>query len=230
MERKTTLRSLLYRYRHAWVFSYFFFYLIWFVILEKTVVKNYTVMHVQLDDRIPFQEIFVIPYFLWFLYIAAVVFYFFFTSKEDFYKCTAFLFIGMTVCLIIYTIWPNGQDLRPEVFPRENILTTWIKWLYLTDTPSNVCPSIHVFNSIGAHIAIVNSKHLRNKKWVCRISLLLAVLISLSTVFIKQHSVLDGFCSIILSIVMYLLIYVPNYTWFFAPEVENTKENIDYKF
>ena len=68
-----------------------------------------------------------------------------------------FYFSGMTIFLIICTVFPNALNLRPTVFPRDNMFTDMVKVLYKTDTPTNVLPSIHVFNSIGAGIAISHS-------------------------------------------------------------------------
>lgn len=204
------MKNLINKYKHGWVLSYFIIYMVWFSYLERTVTKNYHVIHIKLDDMIPFNEWFLIPYLLWFLYILATVSYFFLTSRGDFYKLTAFLFIGMTICLIIYTIWPNGQDLRPnlDALGRDNILIRIIRILYGTDTATNVCPSIHVFNSIGASIAIIKSDKLKKYRWVSVGSVILTVLISMSTVFLKQHSVFDVFMGILLSFVMYLVVYV----------------------
>ncbi len=203
------MKDLYHKYKHAWVFSYFILYIVWFYILERTVVTDYYPIYTKLDDYIPFNEWFVIPYVLWFGYIFITIAFLFFNSKDEFYKCCAFLFIGMTICLIIYTIWPNGQNLRPDLstLGRDNIFVRMVNLIYTQDTSTNVFPSIHVFNSIGAHIAISRNKTLRSYKWIVPSSFVLMVLISLSTVFLKQHSVLDGFASIALSIIMYILVY-----------------------
>lgn len=204
------MKQFLLKYKHAWVLSYFFIYLIWFFALERFVTTEYYSVHIWLDDFIPFNEWFVIPYYLWFFYIFITVAYFFFTSKEAFYKVTSFLFIGMTICLIIYTIWPNGQDLRPnlDTLGRDNIFIRMVRELYSTDTSTNVCPSIHVFNSIGANIAIYKSAALRKYKWLQIGSLILTVSICLSTIFLKQHSVLDVIAGAALGFIMYLIVYV----------------------
>jgi len=198
--------------------------MIWFVWLENRTNISYHPIHTGLDDIIPFQEIFIIPYLLWFAYIGVTLLYFFFTNREDFYKTTAFLFIGMTVCLIIYTIWPNAQNLRPAEFPRDNIFSRLVGFIYGMDTSTNVCPSIHVFNSIGAHIAISHSASLKNKRWIQLASFVLMLSICLSTVFLKQHSAFDGFCAILLAAVMYLIVYVPNYRKVFDEEPEQETE------
>lgn len=219
------LKALYQKYKHAWVLLYFFLYAPWFAYLEKTVTTTFYDVHIKIDDYIPFVEWFAIPYFIWFAFIFATVAYFFFTDKKEFYRCCSFLFIGMTICLIIYTIWPNGQTLRPDLttINRDNIFIDIIANLYRTDTPTNVCPSIHAFNSIGACIAIFHSEKLKNKKYITVPTVILSILICLSTVFLKQHSFFDVICAGILSIVMYLLVYVPNYEKIFERRKEHVK-------
>ena len=134
----------------------------------------------------------------------------------------------MTICLIIYTIWPNGQNLRVDLdnLGRSNIFTYIVSIIYKTDTPTNVFPSIHVYNSIGASIAIRKSEKLRKIKWIQWSSIILTILISLSTVFLKQHSILDGLSAIILSIIMYIVVYVPNWSRAHKPVEQEKLSNI----
>lgn len=207
---KMSFKQLIAKYRHGVILVYFFFYMIWFTYLEHSVTR-FTPVYSKLDKYIPFMEIFVIPYFIWFAYIFVTVAYFFLTSKRDFYKCCAYLFIGMTICLTIYTIWPNGHYLRVNLdsLGRDNIFIRIVRMLYKVDTATNVCPSIHVYNSIGAMIAIRKSDRLRNKKWLQISAFILTVLICMSTVFLKQHSIIDVFGGIILSIIMYVIVYIP---------------------
>lgn len=223
------MKTFINKYKHAWILSYFLIYIPWFLLLEKHIVSGYTLVEINLDQYIPFNELFIIPYFLWFGYIAIAITYFFFTSKTDYYKCCAFLFIGMTVCLLIYTIWPNGQNLRPTSFARDNFLVDICKTLYTSDTSTNVCPSIHVFNSIGVHIAIAKSERLKKHRWILNSSLILAILISLSTVFLKQHSIFDGICAIVLSVVMYFIVYKVDYSKFVEMYKEKKAIRANYR-
>ena len=95
-------------YKHAIpLIIYGIIYLCWFTHLEKTVTKDYRLIHTFVDDHIPFCELFVIPYFLWFAYVALTVVYFLFKDKEDYYKTCTFLFTGMTIFLIISTLFPS---------------------------------------------------------------------------------------------------------------------------
>lgn len=132
---------------------------------------------------------------------------FFFKDKEDYYKTCTFLFTGMTIFLIISTLWPNGHHLRPYVMPRDNIFTDMVALLWRTDTPTNLWPSIHVYNSLGAHFAIVHSKQFANRKGIRLTSLVLCVSIILSTMLIKQHSVFDVLTAFGLAAVMYAVVY-----------------------
>lgn len=192
---------------------YILIYLPWFAFLEQTVTKHYSIVHIPLDDYIPFNEYFIIPYVLWYFYVVGAVLYFFFTSKEDYYKTCAFLFIGMTISMIICTIWPNGHNLRPAEFSRDNIFTAMVGYLYQIDTCTNVFPSIHVYNSIGVHLAVMNSERLKKNRAVRIGSFILMVSICLSTVFLKQHSALDGIGAILLAMFMHRMVYKPEHVY-----------------
>lgn len=209
MKWKERAAKLLEKYKHGWVLSYIFIYLPWFFYLEKHVTKNYHVIHSAVDDKIPFIEYFIVPYLLWFVFIVAVFFYFFLTDVDGFYKLAKLMFSGMTIFLIISTLVPNGLHLRPYTFERDNIFVDMVRVLYRADTPTNVMPSLHVYNSLAACIAIYQSKALQKHKAVCWGAYLLAVLIILATVFLKQHSVIDVAAAFVMAYMIYQFVYVP---------------------
>lgn len=190
--------------------SYTFIYLPWFFFLESKITTDYPGIHIingPIDDMIPFCEIFVIPYFLWFVYIAAsCVFMLLKANNQEFISFALSLIIGMSVCMIICMIYPNGLTLRPES-TSDTILGKMVASLYKTDTPTNVFPSIHVYNSIAVHVALVKCTALKNHKPVKNASLILCILICMSTVFLKQHSLYDVAGDIILIGVIYHLLY-----------------------
>lgn len=211
MKRLTiNIKELFDKYHHAWVFLYGFIYMPWFSWLEKHVTSNYFVIHSVFDDYIPFIEIFIIPYLLWFVYVSGTVLYFFFTDKQGFYRICTLLITGMTLFLIICTIFPNGLNLRPSTFARDNIFVDLVRFIYRADTSTNVLPSLHVYNSIGCYIAIRNSQKLRQYKWVQNGSLVLTVSIVLSTMFLKQHSVVDVIAAIVMIYFIYQFVYIPD--------------------
>ena len=195
-------------YKHLTILLYFFVYLAWFAYLEETVTTHFHVVHVSIDDYIPFCEYFVIPYLLWFAYVAWGITFTAFHNKNDYYKLCGFLFTGMTIFLLISTIYPNGHFLRPYYFSHHNVFTTLCENLYATDTATNLFPSIHVYNSLGIHFAVMNSKELKDKKTLRCLSFVLCVSIILSTMFIKQHSVFDVVTAFALAAFMYQIVYV----------------------
>ncbi|MBQ7035428.1 MAG: hypothetical protein IJN34_06795 [Clostridia bacterium] len=200
------------KYWHAIMVIYFLIYMPWFSWLNvfTSTRPDAVEMYCKLDDMIPFNEWFVIPYFLWFLYIAAGYIFLFFNNRSDFLRMCTFLYVGMTTCLIIYMIFPNYQDLRVdyETLGRSNILTEAIRLLQLGDSNYDVFPSIHCLNSIGMNIALAKNKWCRKRPWIIALVTLLSISICLSTVFVKQHSVLDMFGAIGLSVPLYLISYV----------------------
>ena len=85
MKWKTKFIETMKRYKHAWVFLYALIYMPWFWFLEKHVTMNYHVVQTALDEEIPFIEYFIVPYLLWFVWIAGTFVYFYIKSREDFY-------------------------------------------------------------------------------------------------------------------------------------------------
>lgn len=186
---------------------YMLLYFPWFGYLEDTVTRHFHVIHMAIDDYIPFNEYFIVPYLLWFAYVPAAVLYFFFKDRGDYYRLCAFLFAGMTIFLIISTVYPNGHYLRPTTFERDNIFVQLVQMIYANDTPTNLFPSIHVYNSIGVHMALMHSEHMLEHKKIQFGSFVLMVSIVLSTMFLKQHSVFDVITGIVMSALMYSVVY-----------------------
>ena len=113
----------------------------------------------------------------------------------------------MTSSLLICTLFPNGTDLRITANPANGFFEHLVWMIQRTDTPTNVFPSIHVFNALAVHAAVARSKTLRRHPLVQGLSLLLMVSICLSTVFLKQHSVLDVLGALLLGYFVYAVIY-----------------------
>lgn len=204
---QTRMTSLFRKYHHLWWQVYWLIYLPWFAYLEKTVTKQFHVIHMAIDDYIPFCEYFVIPYFLWFAYVAVAIGYFALKNKEEYYNLCKILFFGMTVFLIVSTVCPNGHYLRPTTFARDNIFIDMVRGLYATDTSTNLFPSIHVYNSLVVNAVIWHCENFK-KNWSVRYgSGILMVNIVLSTMFLKQHSVFDVITGILLACAAIRFVY-----------------------
>lgn len=208
LEDNGVMKKLYYKYRHALpMLAYFIVYMCWFNYLEHRIASRYTIIHMNIDDRIPFCEFFIIPYIIWFGYIAFMVIYLFFTNKKQYYQLGMFLATGMTVFLIISTLFPNLHHLRPYVMPRDNIFSDMVRNLYRIDTSANLWPSIHVYNSLGIYFAAVHNEKIGQNKILKNIFLIISTLIILSTVFLKQHSMFDVMTAFIMSAIVYVVVY-----------------------
>ena len=82
MNIKRKIGDFFKKYKHAWVFSYALLYGPWFYYLETHVTSGYHIIYSPIDDKIPFIEYFIVPYLLWFVFIAVVFAYFFFTVTQ----------------------------------------------------------------------------------------------------------------------------------------------------
>lgn len=201
------LPRLIMRYKSLAVMAvYAVFYMMAFFYLEKRTVAVHEI-DFGLDEYIPFCEIFIVPYLLWFGYVAVTVVFLCLKDREESERLVAFLMAGMTIFIVISAVFPNGHNLRPSVFPRENIFTDIIRNLYAADTPTNILPSIHVYNSIAIMIAVTRSRRFAGHRVIKAAMLGLGVSIICSTVLIKQHSMLDVLLALFLSAVMYSVCY-----------------------
>ncbi|MBR1853629.1 MAG: serine/threonine protein phosphatase [Lachnospiraceae bacterium] len=202
------IRTLWNKYYHALpLLIYVVIYWLWFWHLEGAVTDPHYIIHMHIDDYIPFCELFVIPYFMWFPYMFVVILYLLLMDKHEYFRTCIFLFTGMTIFLIISTLWPNGHNLRLTVMPRENLFTHMVEALWRTDTPNNLWPSVHVYNSLGIHLGVAHSRCLSEKKPIKMTSFLLCSAIILSTLFIKQHSMFDVLTAFIMAALMYVIVY-----------------------
>lgn len=203
-----TLKNFIKKYPQAWFGLYIPIYCIWFTSLEKWMDRNFTYLHCGLDDATPFVSLFIIPYYMWFPFVGLSCLYFFFWTKPS--KCIQFFsaFItGMTITLIIYTIWPNALQLRPETLNEGSLLDSIVKKLYTVDTSTNVCPSLHVLNTLVIDVAFFKNGLHKKSTFITIFVSVLSFLIVLSTVFLKQHSWIDVFAAFALCAVLYLIFY-----------------------
>ena len=162
------MKAFFKKWWHGLLALYTFIYMPCFLYLERHVTSEtgFHAIHCALDDHIPFVEYFIIPYYSWFIFMAFFIIYFFIRSQGECVRMGAALIIGMSIAVIIYFVFPNGlADFRPETFPRDNFCTDLVKLLHKADTPTNVLPSLHVYNTLVIEFAVFNSKTFgRHKK------------------------------------------------------------------
>ena len=170
------------------------YFILYFLTENLIPAENCHPIHCALDDMIPFCEWFVIPYVGWYLLIVGSILYFLLYSVDSFKKMQTYIIITQILAMAVYIIYPNRQDLRPEMFPRENILTQLVGIIYSADTNTGVCPSLHVAYSLGIASTWLREKS-ASKGWKVFVAVMVAM-VCVSVAFVKQHSVVDIFAAI----------------------------------
>lgn len=175
---------------------YFLIYMPWFGWLNVYTPTRTDAfeMNSTLDALIPFCEWFAIPYVFWYVLIVFSLVYFALYDPDSFKKLMTFIIVTQVVAMTIYIVFPNRQDLRPEMFERDNPLTRLMGFIYSVDTNTGVCPSLHVAYSIG--IASTWLKYRDASKGRKAFIVAAVILICISVAFVKQHSVVDIFAAL----------------------------------
>ncbi len=198
------------QFSHLKLLGGWIIYFALFFLTENLIpAEKCTPIYCFLDDLIPFNEVFLLPYVFWYGLIVFSLGYFALYNTESFRDLSKFIFFTQMTAMAIYILFPNRQDLRPDVFPRENFLTDCIGLLYAFDTNTGVCPSLHVAYSIGIGSVWQKQKDIawywKLFVWVC------VALICLSTMFIKQHSAVDFFAALPVCLLAELWVFRKRY-------------------
>ena len=170
--------------------------------LIKLFQYNYSTFNFTMDSTIPFINHFVFIYdmFYPFMFLALYLIY-----KEDkkLYKNTLkCIIVGFIICMITFLIYPT-VIIRPDV--EVNSFTNLVLYLtYYFDTPAINCfPSIHCLFMFQLIFSFMSFKTTMFKK----ISVIIfSILVILSTLFIKQHYVIDVVVSFIICLIVNLII------------------------
>lgn len=211
------------KYGHFFLLIIFVFLILWFEYLKKTIVPVH-IMYSPLDLSIPFIKEFILAYFFWFVYMAIGFVYFGMVSRKEYYRLLKFISLSMCFAYIIFILYPNGQFARPVVLG-DDIFSKMVKFLYSTCETNNVFPSLHVANAVGVHLSVIYSDKLKNKTLMKIVSSILLVLICASTVFVKQHSIIDVLGGFVLAFVIYLVVYQAPKLFVHKDYIYNKKDN-----
>lgn len=205
---KNKVKSLYGRYAYilyAWVVPV---YIILFFVEEAVITpdKAYLVSYLPFDDIIPFCEAFIIPYIMWYPFLVGIGLHLMFCEPDTYRRYLVFIGTSFMTVLVLCALFPNGQNLRCDLdaLGRDNIFISIVRGIYSADTNTNVCPSIHVVGSMAVIFATFESKTVK-KKWFKVLTLLFGILITVSTVFVKQHSVLDIIVAVPYSFIFYFI-------------------------
>ena len=141
----------------------------------------------SLDLRLPFVPQFLIVYFGCYIFWAVNYILAARQEKEQVYRFFTADLISRCVCLIIFLAYPTTNT-RP-VIEGSGFWDLLAGWLYSIDAADNLFPSIHCLVSWFCFLAVKGQKKI--PIWYKAVSFILAVLVFLSTLFTKQHVIVD---------------------------------------
>ncbi len=157
---------------------------------------NPRTIQLALDRQIPFLSIFLIPYLA--MYFVESLPYFLIKEVVYLRKITRAYIAVMVITFAVFALFPIKM-LRPEIIPK-TFLDQGVLFIYTIDFPYNTFPSLHASLTFLAGLVIW---HVHKAQGA--IILLLAGLISISTLFIKQHYVMDVAGGMVLAVIVYLI-------------------------
>jgi len=159
---------------------------IFYAVLNQAHMPVYSLM-TDLDAQIPFVPMFIIPYLIWYPFIIIVLFMLCIRERSVYYRTLLTQCLGLVACYIIFYLFQTTVE-RPTTMGT-GIFEGLVNLVYSTDNPYNCFPSIHVLTSYlmikGATACASYPNWERTAVKVC------AWLIIASTLFVKQHVLLD---------------------------------------
>lgn len=186
-------------------------YVTLFMILQSIINPDnveYIVSYLPIDDFIPFCEWFVLPYLMWYPFLLGIGFYLMFTDPDTFRKYLSYIGLAFTTFAVFCFLVPNGQNLRVDInaLGRQNFALEMVRGLYTVDPNTNVFPSTHVVGAMGVIFATLSAPGIKSKGGKIY-TVIMGILISISTVFVKQHSLIDIIAAIPYSFVFYFICF-----------------------
>ena len=198
------------RFAHAKLLVGWLVYFALYFITENLIPLDHChVIHGFLDDVIPFREGFVVFYVGWFVLVAGSLAYTFFYDVESFKRLQIFLMITQALAMLFYIVYPSVQDLRPAVFPRQNFFTWILGIIYAFDTPTGVCPSLHVAYSLGILSVALKDRDL--SPWLKAALGVFVLMVCMAVCFVKQHSSIDVVAALPVCLIAELAVYGRDY-------------------
>ncbi len=194
------------------------YFCVWFplfFLLHARPVEKYYEWSLKIDQSIPYVKYFVLPYFLWFPWLAFVYSYAAWTDGATYYAATRVSMIGRAIYLLISFLWPTALALRPTGLQGTDIFLRLTLMFYNASGEILVFPSTHVYDTCVTLYAIYKGPGLFQKRWFRCCAIVFCVSVCLSTVLIRQHSVVD----VAGGIVLFGLVAAA-YEWLLGRQVE----------
>ena len=170
--------------------------------IGKLFAKNATVVSTSFDKKIPFIPFFIFFYCSWYVLILLVPYLVYRHDRDTLIKHFSISLIGSTITLIIFIVFPTCI-VRDSV-EVTSISTYIIDKMYMVDNPTCCLPSLHCVQCFYLIISVLNVNMRKSSKAVV---IILSLLIVLSTLFVKQHAILDVAAAFVITLACYVIVY-----------------------
>ena len=150
----------------------------------------YLTLHVltgPLDARIPFSPPWITVYLLSFPYWLVTGLLVFSEEKPHAYRIAASYILALLISLAVFLIWPGTLE-RPEV-TGGSVFDALVRFVYIVDSPTNLCPSLHVMLSYICFRGTMGRKRIPG--WYKAFVGVFCGLVCCSVLLVKQHAVID---------------------------------------
>ena len=195
-------------YRHALLLGIMLILIGLFFLSELLAQDRYYVVHCPLDDLIPFNEYFILFYVTWFPFWIFMLLYTMCFEVPTYKRLIRFFVLTYGISLSIFLIFPTGVEMRPAAFPRNNFCTWLVQLIYNADKSVSVFPSEHVIGAFAVVFAAADTKRFSGAKSMAVITFI-AIMISISITFVKQHSALDILGALPVIVLGYYVCFYP---------------------
>jgi membrane-associated phospholipid phosphatase len=148
--------------------------------------KTYN-LSTYLDQSIPFIKAFIIPYMLWMPFLYLTFIYLCIKDRNLYYRTLLTYNLAVLVSYLVYHFCQT-TIVRPEI-TGNGLLSEWTAFVYHNDQPYNCFPSIHCMSSFLLFTALLKSQ-IKTELNLILIGTA-SFLIILSTLFVKQHLLID---------------------------------------
>lgn len=176
--------------KHAWIGLAVLFGSMLLVYYATRLVLPHLTAHVltgPLDARIPFSPPWVTVYVLSYPFWLVSALWILSADRAFAWRFCASFALAMAVSCAVFLLWP-GTMARPEVTQR-GFFADCVRFIYLVDSPTNLCPSLHVLNSYFCFRGALESKAVPRP--YAAFSLVFFLLVCCSVLLVKQHALID---------------------------------------
>ena len=174
-----------------------------------------------LDRSIPFMPGWSFIYLGCFLFWAVNYILITRQSREEWFQFATGDYLSRLICGIFFVLLPT-TNIRPEIVG-DGVVQGLIRFIYRIDAPTNLFPSIHCLVSWMCFIGIRGKSYI--PKWYRIFSCLFAIAVFASTLFTKQHFVVDVVAGVIFAEICY---YIGRHTKFYR-KVGRIFDNVNRK-